>query len=156
MSADMFRDVYEFHKKFGCKIGSTPAIPDGGTVSLRRSILEEEFDETCDALHDGDLVEIADGICDMIYVGLGLLVSYGIDPRPVWDAIHASNMAKVGGLTRADGKILKPDGWVKPDVAGILAEQKPLAESLPERKSLLDSRLGKQDWDDEPIGCRVL
>lgn len=38
----------------------------------------------------------------------------------VWDEIHRSNMAKVDGPVRDDGKILKPEGWVPPDVAGVL------------------------------------
>jgi len=29
---------------------------------------------------------------------------------------HASNMAKEGGKTRADGKVLKPEGWRPPDI----------------------------------------
>jgi len=72
---------------------------------------------------DEDLVEIADGIGDVIYVLLGTAVSYGIDLRPIFDAIHDSNMKKVGGCTRDDGKIMKPEGWVPPDIEGILAAQ---------------------------------
>jgi hypothetical protein len=29
-------------------------------------------------------------------------------------------MAKEGGGAREDGKILKPPGWVAPDIAGVL------------------------------------
>jgi predicted HAD superfamily Cof-like phosphohydrolase len=52
-------------------------------------------------------------------------VSCGIDLRPVWDAVLAANLAKVkdGILTNADGKIQKPPGWTKPDVAAILQQQ---------------------------------
>ncbi len=38
-----------------------------------------------------------------------------------WDEVHRSNMAKVGGPIRGDGKRLKPEGWTPPDVAGVLA-----------------------------------
>lgn len=38
----------------------------------------------------------------------------------VWRAVHASNLAKVGGGEREDGKVLKPADWTAPDVAGIV------------------------------------
>ncbi len=115
-----FDDVYEFHEKFGCYIGKTPSVPDVGTAALRENLLREEFRETIAALQKGDLVEIADGLADLIYVAAGLAVSYGIPLDEVWEEVHRSNMAKEGGATREDGKILKPAGWVAPDVAGVL------------------------------------
>lgn len=56
-----------------------------------------------------------------------------IDLPDVWEAVQAANMAKEGGGTREDGKILKPPGWQAPDIAGILADQKPLSELYPEK-----------------------
>jgi predicted HAD superfamily Cof-like phosphohydrolase len=123
VSTDWYQDVLDFHRKFGCVVGEFPAVPSKGTKELRSDLLWEEWCETEAALRRDDLTGIADGIADMIYVALGLAVSYGIDLRPVWDAVHASNMAKEGGATREDGKILKPPGWVAPDVAGILLKQ---------------------------------
>lgn len=44
---------------------------------------------------------------------------------PLWEVfqeIHRSNMRKVGGPIRADGKRLKPEGWVGPDIASKLRE----------------------------------
>lgn len=48
---------------------------------------------------------------------------YGIDLGPLWDEVHRTNMAKVGGKTRADGKILKPDGWQPPRIQELLDVQ---------------------------------
>jgi predicted HAD superfamily Cof-like phosphohydrolase len=124
---DMFNDVLEFHRKFGCCIGTTPAIPSSGTVDLRERIVAEEIDELYRAMCGNDLPGVADAIADAIYVLLGTAVSYGIDIRPVWEAVHASNMAKVGGAMRSDGKVMKPPGWMPPDVVGVLARQVPLA-----------------------------
>lgn len=124
---DWYRDVLDFHRKFGCHVGSTPAVPSEGTPELRARLLREEFDETLDALGRGDLPALADGLADLIYVLLGTAASYGIDLRPVWAAVHAANMAKDGGGTRADGKVLKPPGWAPPDIEGILSSQGPIA-----------------------------
>lgn len=43
-----------------------------------------------------------------------------------WDEVHLSNMAKADAATgkivkRADGKVLKPEGWVKPNLAAVLS-----------------------------------
>jgi hypothetical protein len=50
-------------------------------------------------------------------------VEGGIDLRPLWVAVQAANLAKVGGSKRADGKVLKTPGWVPPDIAGLLRQQ---------------------------------
>lgn len=124
---DWFADVLEFHRKF-CpeQIGTTPAPPDPHTVALRQRLTGEEYDELVEATIDEDLPAIADACGDLIYVVIGCAISYGIDLRPVWDAIQAANMAKYGGSVRADGKIGKPPGWQPPDIEGILRTQPPL------------------------------
>lgn len=129
-SQDWYADVLDFHLKFGAAVGTTPRVPDRSTIALRAALLNEEVRETLAALAAGDLPELADGIVDTVYVALGLLVSYGIDARPVWAAVHQANMAKQlgdgGRVVSEAGKILKPPGWVPADVAGILRQQAPL------------------------------
>lgn len=66
-----------------------------------------------------DSVELLDGIVDILVVTLGLGVSLNFDMAQAWDAVHASNMAKVDQETgsvrrRPDGKVLKPAGWKPP------------------------------------------
>lgn len=131
MSDCWVRDVYEFHAKF-CPdlLGDRPAVPESGGAELRYRLILEELEEMRAAMAAGDLAGVADGGVDLIYVVLGALLSWGIDPRPVFDAIHAANMAKVGGGRRADGKIPKPPGWEPPDIAAILAHQPPLPALL--------------------------
>jgi predicted HAD superfamily Cof-like phosphohydrolase len=123
-----FRDVLEFHRKFGCVVGSRPGVPLIDTTTMRMALISEECDELETALSEDDIPGIADSVADLIYVLLGTAVSYGIDMREVWRAVHAANMAKVGGGLRGDGKVLKPPDWVAPDVAGILERQGSLGE----------------------------
>jgi predicted HAD superfamily Cof-like phosphohydrolase len=141
MNKGQFR-VREFHAKFGLTIGETPAIRE---PELRARLLLEECFETVDALLGEDAVDavnaayeawqerdygggqdlagVADGLADMKYIIDGTAVACGIDLEPIEDAVHVSNMAKDGGPKRADGKILKPEGWVSPNVAGLLRAQ---------------------------------
>lgn len=123
MIRDMYIDVLDFHRKFGCHVGGRPGQPSMGTAILREKLLREEFEETVKAMNEGNIPGVADGVVDLIYVALGLAVSYGIDVRPVWAEVHAANMRKVGGGTNALGKILKPEGWVGPDIEGVLRAQ---------------------------------
>ena len=74
-------------------------------------------------MSSGNITEIADGIADLIYVLLGTAIEYGININPIWDEVQRTNMLKEGGGIRPDGKILKPEGWLSPDIAGILKQQ---------------------------------
>lgn len=118
--------VLEFHERFGAYKQALPGIPPPGIRQLRIKLVREEFNELVDSQMDADLKGIADALGDLMYVTIGMAIAYGIDLRPVFAAIHAANMAKVGGPTREDGKILKPPGWTPPDIAEVLANQEPM------------------------------
>ena len=123
MTQDWYADVHAFHQKFGCMIGSDPATPDKDTAELRLRLIAEEHEELKVAHAEGDIPGVADALTDMIYVILGTAISYGIDLRPVWAEVQRANMAKTGGGTRDDGKILKPEGWTPPDIDRVLSDQ---------------------------------
>lgn len=71
------------------------------------------------------LVEVADGVADTIYVALGAANACGVDMEPVCEAIWKNNIDKFGPGSSIDasGKLIKPEGFVGPDVAGLLAIQ---------------------------------
>lgn len=116
-------DVLEFHEKFDCAIAERPTI---WMNKLRKELLIEEVGEFCEAVDNMDLVEAADAIADIIYVALGAAVTFGIDMEPIWNEVHRSNMAKTGGGVNDINKILKPKGWIPPDIESIIAAQKGL------------------------------
>lgn len=127
-----YDDVKKFHEAFGLPILPRPGVPGVDRKTLRARLVTEEYHEFIDALQRNDLVELADAIGDMIYVLQGTALEYGIDMKPVWDAIQASNMAKLGEdgkpIRDAGGKVLKPAGWTPPDIASIIASQKKTAD----------------------------
>ena len=129
----MIDDVKAFHEKFGVPAVDKPQVPSVERVKLRGALVTEEFNEfiraigftvhgqvEVDPFYAVDMVETADAIADLIYVLIGTAHEFGIPLQAVWDAVHASNMAKVGGGQDSKGKIQKPPGWVAPDVAGVL------------------------------------
>ena len=115
--------VREFHAKFDQPIVDKPKIAGTFRMNLRGRLITEEISETFGALATDNLIEIADGIADSIYVLLGTAIEYGIDLDPVFKEVHRSNMEKTPGKERADGKILKPEGWIPPRIKEILDAQ---------------------------------
>lgn len=118
-----FADVRTFHLAMDQPIGSRPARLADDRRELRISLIREEALELLNAMAFDNLVEIADGMADLIYVVIGAAIEYGIDLPAVWAEVQRTNMAKAGGPVRADGKRLKPAGWTPPDIAGVLDRQ---------------------------------
>lgn len=62
------------------------------------------------------LVGQVDALTDLLYLTYGSFVLMGVDPKPLFDAVHEANMGKVfpDGKAHFDPithKILKPDDW---------------------------------------------
>jgi len=85
-------NVWEFHETFG-----VPARPAGTglnetpdhEIALRKRLILEEGGETVKALNENDMVEIADGLADTIYVLAGSVVQMGNTPDDVRNAASA-------------------------------------------------------------------
>lgn len=122
--------VQEFHKQFEIHVSPTPSIPDEPTQILRKRLIQEEFDELQEAMQEKDLPSIAKELADLLYVVYGTAVSLGIDMEPVFQEVHRSNMSKVGGHKREDGKWVKPPTYSPAQLNDLLAAQMGAGESL--------------------------
>jgi len=127
--------VAEFHRALDIPIGDTPELR---RKELRLGVISEEYVELCEAIEADDMVEAIDALCDLLYVIYGAAVEWGVDLEPFFQEVHRTNMNKVGGPTRADGKRLKPEGWQPPNIAGILRQQ--ITEAQPGK---YDSIIGR-------------
>ncbi len=115
--------VQEFHEQFDIHVSPTPAIPDEPTRMLRFRLIQEEFDELQEAMQGKDLPAIGKELADLLYVVYGTAVSLGIDMEPVFQEVHRSNMSKVGGYKREDGKWVKPPTYSPADILPIIKAQ---------------------------------
>ncbi|SRR5712691_3958547 len=115
--------VTAFHRAFDIAIGALPAVPDAATCALRVSLIQEEFAELREALSQRDIEAVTKELADLLYVAYGTAVSCGIDMAPVFREVHRSNMSKVGGHKRADGKWIKPPDYSPARLQPILAAQ---------------------------------
>lgn len=118
------RMVAEFHRAFEIATATTPMPLDEATRTLRLRLIQEEFDELKEALARQDITAIAKELADLLYVVYGTAVSCGIDMEPVFKEVHRSNMSKVGGHKREDGKWIKPASYSPAAIEPILAEQR--------------------------------
>jgi predicted HAD superfamily Cof-like phosphohydrolase len=115
--------VADFHKAFDIPSNDIPTNPDNSVKIRRLNLIAEEVCELFDAIVENDLVKVADGLADVLYVVYGTAVEYGIDLDPVFEEVHRSNMTKIGGEKREDGKVLKPENFSPPDIANIIKQQ---------------------------------
>lgn len=115
--------VEEFHRKFEIAISDRPSLPEDATRQLRVRLIQEEFEELQEAMAAQDLPGVAKELADLLYVVYGTAVSYGMDMDPVFREVHRSNLSKVGGYKRADGKWVKPPTYSPAQVAPLLAAQ---------------------------------
>ena len=120
---DAQRMVAEFHETFDIAVETVPRVPDEATRSLRVRLIQEEFDELQEALGRRDAAAVAKELADLLYVVYGTAVSCGIDMEPVFREVHRSNMSKIGGHKRADGKWVKPATYSPARLEPILVAQ---------------------------------
>ncbi len=113
--------VRDFHFRFGQPVQDSPTQVNPDRSFFRAKLKKEELGETIEAMAIGDMVEIADGLADQLYVILGTAVEYGIDLEPVFREVHRANMLKIANPD--GGKVMKPTGWQPPRIADILEAQ---------------------------------
>ena len=116
-----------FHESFG--LGVSPVMKaDLGSQKnqLRFNLMDEENKEYFEAAQQGDLVEVADALGDMLYILCGTILEHGLQHKieEVFNEIQRSNMSKLGAngrpIYRADGKVMKGPNYFKPDIVKIL------------------------------------
>ncbi len=143
--------VEEFMVKAEQDLPNTPTIPGIETRTLRARLIMEEaletiekglglkmffmhedYDYPCGFSHlkfvddgEADLVEIADGCCDLMVVTTGSLSACGIKDEKLLEEVDGHNLKKFGpgGYKDHIGKWIKPPDLQPPDIEGILKEQ---------------------------------
>ena len=141
------KSVEYFMRLMGQEIPDEYTMPDPETWEMRKKLIEEEYKEMREAYEAGDFAAFLDAAVDLVYVAVGAALDAGLTQfDEAFDAVHRANMEKAPtcerckgtGFTRGhslcgecagkgrivkrrvDGKILKPVGWVAPDIASII------------------------------------
>lgn len=116
-----------FHNSFGLGVLHEPKANLGKAKNkLRFNLMDEENKEYLDAANEGDLVEVADALGDMLYILCGTILEHGMQYKieEVFEEIQRSNMSKLGQdgkpIYREDGKVLKGPNYFKPNIQEVL------------------------------------
>lgn len=121
-----FELVGDFMQAFGQDVHDAPSWPDFNTRELRLDLIEEEYRELETAIHDKDMIGVADALTDLLYVVYGAGHAFGIDLDVCFNEVHSSNMSKLGEdgtpIYREDGKVLKGPNFFEPNLEYVLGE----------------------------------
>jgi predicted HAD superfamily Cof-like phosphohydrolase len=116
-----FRDQEKFMKACDQTVGGEF---DQDQFNLYVSLIEEEAGELAEAIAAHDQVETLDALIDIIVVTIGAIHSMGSDAEGAWKEVMSTNFAKIGEdgkvRKREDGKVLKPVGWVPPNLTKFI------------------------------------
>jgi len=92
-------EVEIFNEAFGKPNNYVPTIPsDTKLTDFVVNFIKEETDELAEAIENGDIVEVLDAICDLLYVAVGnATMVFGLKDRllDAYAEVQASNMSKV-------------------------------------------------------------
>lgn len=98
-----------------------------GLALVRAQMHVEETGELVEAMAQQDLEKVLAELTDVDYVTTGTFLTYGLQAarEPAARAVHNANMDKLGPDGRpiidGSGRVVKPAGWQKADIAGVLA-----------------------------------
>ena len=115
-------DVADFMKAGEQPIHSDLSL-EGDQATLYMNLISEEYQETLSAFNSNDMIEVADGLADMVWVIMGMCNSCGIDFDSVWQEVKLSNMSKFPdgkAIKNEHGKIMKPESYFKPNIKKVL------------------------------------
>lgn len=116
-----FRDQEKFMR--ACDQAVDVANTDQFNMYL--GLIEEEAEELNQAIRNQDRIEMLDALIDILVVTIGAIHSAGFNAEGAWKEVMRTNFAKIDPETgkvrkREDGKVLKPLGWVPPDLGPFL------------------------------------
>lgn len=123
---DATKMLDEFHGRLNDERGR-------GNAALRINLLKEEHDELIEALELAEDEELGAGssvsvltrrdiareLADLVYVAYGTAHAFAIDLDAAIAEVHRAALSKLDPATmvvRADGKVLKPPGFVPPNM----------------------------------------
>ena len=122
MSKDWVADIAAMHKKFGVKerVNQLDKETLLAFVAFKFGCLEEELEESSDALSAKDPDEFVDGYIDLIVFALDTLNALDVDINKAWDEVYEKNMQKEPGIKPGRENpfnlpdLIKPEGWEAP------------------------------------------
>ena len=118
-----FRDQEKFMKACDQSVDGS----DREQYEMYLKLITEEYKELQEAIITNNVQEQLDALLDIVVVTIGAIHSAGFNGEGGWKEVMGTNFAKIDKDTgkvrkREDGKVLKPTGWVPPDLKPFLTK----------------------------------
>lgn len=91
---DVISMIKDWSEVFDLPIKDTKEFPDIKRMDLSMSLINEEFMETLEGIDNKDIMEVQDGLGDLLWVTVRAMMEFGIDPLETIQKIYVSNMSK--------------------------------------------------------------
>lgn len=116
--SNVFRDQETFMRACDQSVDSY----NESQYMLYKNLIKEEFEELQNAY---DMEAELDALIDILVVTIGALHSAGYNAEGAWKEVMSTNFSKIDKGTgkvrkREDGKVLKPVGWIPPNLTPFL------------------------------------
>lgn len=147
-SFDPWRDIEDFHKKYGLEYNGKPRMLPEDMFEFRRDFSYEEVNEYAragefalrelagdkfDSFDNANFVyhleQMFDACIDAVYVILGNAYLHGFNFKAGWKRVHTANMQKVRTSKTVRGKrgeskydVIKPPGWQPPKHTDLIED----------------------------------
>lgn len=121
--SNIFDDTDFFQLHFGLKPEQgKPGFLSEEQMNMKLGHLSEEFNEILKAYKERDIVEVADGLMDLIYVAAGLANLMNLPCHELWKDVQNSNIAYKERVTSLDNAtkrgstfdVRKTKDWIAP------------------------------------------
>jgi predicted HAD superfamily Cof-like phosphohydrolase len=111
-------NLFQDQEKFMRACDQTVGEFNREQYQLYCNLISEEFNELVASHTKKDDL---DALIDILVVTIGAIHSLGVDGEGAWDEVMRTNFAKIDTETgkvrkREDGKVLKPEGWLPPEL----------------------------------------
>ena len=114
-------------EKFMTACDQSVADWNNAQFNMYVNLIDEERTELQEAIDACDNKEILDALTDILVVTIGAMHSAGFNCEGAWNEVMRTNFAKIDSETgkvrkREDGKVLKPVGWMPPELGQYLSK----------------------------------
>jgi predicted HAD superfamily Cof-like phosphohydrolase len=132
-------NVFRDQEKFMRACDQTVENFNQNQFKMYLKLIKEEYNELLEAqgLNQNldrieylpvDEVETLDALIDILVVTIGAIHSMGSNAEGAWKEVMSTNFAKIDKETgkvrkREDGKVLKPVGWVAPNLESFIKKE---------------------------------
>ena len=119
-----FEKVGLFMKTFGQEVKNKTELSTEKINLLRISLIKEELEELQQAMHENNILEVADALTDILYVTYGAGHAFGIHLDKCFNEVQESNMSKLGEngkpIYNKHGKVMKGPKYFKPELSKFI------------------------------------